>query len=218
MYFCTCALPPSSFDVRRRKDLKQDSCPHSVSKLALLEAFIHCPGFWLRKSRAWTASFQPARGSPMQLAWRICFMGRFQERESGAGKGKRLRRCYARHPGLRRAREGLTKKKKHFVAGAGKSGKILSERIFSAFGGFTMAQNKTRQLRWFWAMYASKWHVFSSSSLQEWPQTKLFAVFYFFVAARQGNAERLCRKAPFWLLEVSHWPGTAVVWKVPDYL
>ena len=38
--------------------------------------------------------------------------------------------------------------------------------------------------------------------------------FIFFVAARQRNAERLCRKEFFLLLEISNWPGAAV-WKVP---
>ena len=48
---------------------------------------------------------------------------------------------------------------------------------------------KPCKLRWFWAVYASKWpqntvntSVFSSSYLQEWPQTTLFAGF--FVAER----------------------------------
>ena len=42
------------------------------------------------------------------------------------------------------------------------------------------SRHKTRKLRCFWAMYASKWRVSSSASLQEWPQTTLFTVFYFF--------------------------------------
>ena len=78
-----------------------------------------------------------------------------------------------------------------------KHGKILSERCF--FGVWRLLNGTKRRylhgfvrlpgtkpckLRWFWAMYASKWpqntvntSVFSSSCLQEWPQTTLFAGF-----------------------------------------
>ena len=65
-----------------------------------------------------------------------------------------------------------------------KPGQILSEK---AFFGFWRLQNG--------AMYALKWpqsivntSVFSSSSLQEWPQTTLFTGV--FVAARQRSAQK----------------------------
>ena len=136
-----------------------------------------------------------------------------------------------------------------------KHGKNLSERAFSAFGGFKMAQNdgiyaglctfpaqNPCKLRWFWAMYASKWPQntvktsdCSSSSLQEWPQTTLFIVYFFcggsaekrvkFEVSRLQKWSKNCKKPGkivserfFWLLEISSWPKTTVVWKVPDYL
>ena len=55
-------------------------------------------------------------------------------------------------------------------------------------GFVRLPDTKPCKLRRFWAVYASKWpqntvntSVFSSSSLQEWPQTTLF-IYMFFVA------------------------------------
>ena len=50
------------------------------------------------------------------------------------------------------------------------------------------------------------------SSLAVLPFVSPSSQVIFFAAARQRSAERLCRKELLWLLEISTWPGTAVVW------